>query len=373
MRQAARAEREQPSSELILDVRNAVHRYGSYVALHGVSISARRGEFLTLLGQSGSGKTTLLRIIAGLEMPTSIETLDIGGQDVRTKPAAQRDCCTVFQGYALFPHMSVLENVEFGMRVRGVAAGERKARALEALGVVRLQGKENRRVHQLSGGEKQRVGLARAIVTRPSILLLDEPLGALDERLRIDMQSELLTLQKSLGITFIYVTHSQDEALTMSDRVALMRGGRIEQLGAPSDLYEKPVNRFVADFMGCSNLIAGQVSSLEEDGRVVLDVEGHRFSGRWTGRKAPEKGARAHMAIRAERISASPGGANQVPGRLERAVYKGARIEGMFATPIGTVVANLGAPSIPLGTDIVLRWASEQAAVVPDDEARTGP
>jgi len=206
-----------------LVVERATHRFGDVTAVDDVSITAKHGEFLTLLGESGSGKTTLLRIIAGLERPTIIGRLQIGGEDVIEVPASMRNCTTVFQHYALFPHMSVGQNIEYGLRVRSVSKAERRQRAEAALKLVRLEGLAGRRVHQLSGGQRQRVALARSLVTEPAILLLDEPLGALDEKLRVDMQVELKDLHERLGITFIYVTHSQEEALTMSDRIILMR------------------------------------------------------------------------------------------------------------------------------------------------------
>src|SRR4051794_22052775 len=239
---AAKGSRAQP----MLEVTAVTHRYGSVIALDRVTVGAAAGEFLTILGESGSGKTTLLRIISGLERPSEVEALRIAGQDVRHLTASARNCTTVFQHYALFPHMSVGENVAYGLRVRGVPLHEREERTAEALKLVRLGDKADRRVHQLSGGERQRVALARALVTRPAILLLDEPLGALDEKLRLDMQLELLELHKKLGVTFVYITHSQEEALTMSDRVILMRHGRIEQEGPPRVLFDHPVSRFVA-------------------------------------------------------------------------------------------------------------------------------
>ena len=248
----------------ILQVEHATHRFGDVVALNDVSITARRGEFLTLLGESGSGKTTLLRIVAGLERPTRIARIAIDGEDVSAIPASRRNCTTVFQHYALFPHMSVGQNVEYGLRVRGIDKDQRRKRAEDALALVRLLDKYGRRVHQLSGGERQRVALARALVTEPAILLLDEPLGALDEKLRVDMQVELLDLHEKLGLTFIYVTHSQEEALTMSDRIILMRRGRIVQEGPPTDLFDRPATRFVADFMGVENLLEGTIEERAE-------------------------------------------------------------------------------------------------------------
>jgi len=229
-------------------------RYGRVLAVDNVSLTIAEGEFFTLLGPSGSGKTTLLRLIAGFERPDS-GRIELGGRDVTGVPPYARATNTVFQDYALFPHMTVAANVEYGLKVQHVPAAERRRRVEDGLTMVRLAGLGYRRPSQLSGGQRQRVALARAIVNQPHVLLLDEPLGALDLKLRQEMQLELKRIQRGVGITFIYVTHDQDEALTMSDRVAVLAGGRIEQLGSPVDLYEHPANEFVAGFIGVSNVI----------------------------------------------------------------------------------------------------------------------
>ncbi len=228
--------------------------YGEVVAVEGVDLDVAPGEFFTLLGPSGSGKTTTLRMIAGFELPDR-GSVELRGADVTRLPPYVRDVNTVFQDYALFPHMTVGENVEYAMRVKRVPKAERRQRAAEALGIVALAGYESRKPDQLSGGQRQRVALARAIVNRPLVLLLDEPLGALDLKLRQQMQIELKTIQQEVGITFIYVTHDQDEALTMSDRVAVFNEGRIEQVGLPAEIYEQPANEFVAGFVGVSNVL----------------------------------------------------------------------------------------------------------------------
>jgi putative spermidine/putrescine transport system ATP-binding protein len=233
--------------------------YGDVVAVGGVDLDIAAGEFFTLLGPSGSGKTTTLRVIAGFERPDA-GRVELQGVDVTRVAPSQRAVNTVFQDYALFPHMTVAENVEYGLRVRGVGRRERRARVDEVLERVRLPGLGDRKPGQLSGGQRQRVALARAIVNRPPVLLLDEPLGALDLKLRQEMQSFLQTLQRDLGITFVYVTHDQEEALTMSDRLAVFNAGRIEQVGPPADVYEHPQTEFVAGFVGVSNV-------LERDGR----------------------------------------------------------------------------------------------------------
>jgi len=236
-----------------------VKRYGEVAAVDGVDLDVQRGEFFTMLGPSGSGKTTTLRLIAGFERPDA-GTVELAGDDVSDRPPFARDVNTVFQDYALFPHMTVGENVAYGMRISKVAKAERERRTTEALEMVRLPGLSRRKPAQLSGGQRQRVALARAIVNRPQVLLLDEPLGALDLKLRQEMQVELKSIQEHVGITFVYVTHDQEEALTMSDRIAVFNHGRIVQVGAPAEVYEQPGNEFVAGFVGVSNV-------LERDGR----------------------------------------------------------------------------------------------------------
>ena len=240
----------------LIEIRNLAKSFGSVKAVDGVDLDIHAGEFLTLLGPSGSGKTTVLRMIAGFETPDS-GSIKLNGIDITYLPPYERDVNTVFQDYALFPHMDVISNIEYGLKVKGVAKDERREKALRALEQVRLSGYENRKPHQLSGGQRQRVALARALVNRPAVLLLDEPLGALDLKLRQQMQIELKELQREVGITFIFVTHDQEEALTMSDRIAVFDKGRIQQLDKPSAIYERPTNEFVAGFVGISNLISG--------------------------------------------------------------------------------------------------------------------
>ena len=230
--------------------------FGSVVAVDGIDLEIADGEFFAMLGPSGSGKTTVLRMIAGFEEPTT-GRIELAGRDVTGTPPFARDVNTVFQDYALFPHMTVLQNVEYGLRVKKVARPERRRRAEEALATVRLGGYGDRRPTQLSGGQRQRVALARALVNRPRVLLLDEPLGALDLKLRREMQLELKQIQRDVGITFVFVTHDQEEALTMSDRIAVFDAGRIEQVATPAELYERPSTSFVAGFVGTSNLLTG--------------------------------------------------------------------------------------------------------------------
>jgi putative spermidine/putrescine transport system ATP-binding protein len=254
-------------------------RYGDVVAVAGVDLDVRDGEFFSMLGPSGSGKTTTLRMIAGFEVPTGGRIL-LHGRDVTNVAPFDRDVNTVFQDYALFPHMSVGDNVGYGLMVRKVGRRERSERVAEALRMVRLDGYEARRPSQLSGGQRQRVALARALVNRPRVLLLDEPLGALDLKLREEMQIELKSIQQQVGITFIYVTHDQEEALTMSDRLAVFNAGRIVQLGTPAEVYERPATRFVAGFVGTSNLLTGDVarSIVGRDGTFTIRPEKIRLA-----------------------------------------------------------------------------------------------
>jgi putative spermidine/putrescine transport system ATP-binding protein len=240
--------------ELDIRLRGLRKSYGDVVALAGIDLDIARGEFFTLLGPSGSGKTTTLRLIAGFEQPDAGE-VQLAGRDVAALPPYARDVNTVFQDYALFPHMTVGENVDYGLRIRKVARDERRRRTAEALALVQLTGYDTRKPAQLSGGQRQRVALARAIVNRPRVLLLDEPLGALDLKLRQEMQIELKRIQQEVGITFVYVTHDQEEALTMSDRMAVFNAGAIEQVGAPAEVYERPQSEFIAGFVGVSNVL----------------------------------------------------------------------------------------------------------------------
>ena len=284
-------------------LRGLTRRFGDVVAVDGVDVDVYDGEFLTLLGPSGSGKTTVLRMIAGFERPDA-GTIELAGVDVTSLPPNARDVNTVFQDYALFPHMTVQKNVEYGLKVKRIPKAERVQRANEALDAVRLGGYGERTPMQLSGGQRQRVALARALVNRPRVLLLDEPLGALDLKLREQMQVELKQIQRDVGITFVFVTHDQDEALTMSDRIAVFSEGSIAQLGAPSEVYEHPATPFVAGFVGTSNLLA------DEAARAVLGSD-----GTWSIR--PEK-------IRVLRPD-SAGAANDrtARGTLREVVYVG--------------------------------------------------
>ena len=267
-----------PSAAVTLE--RLVKRYGDVEAVSGIDLEIADGEFFSMLGPSGSGKTTTLRMIAGFETPTEGRIL-LHGRDVTGVPPFDRDVNTVFQDYALFPHMSVGENVAYGLAIRKVARAEREARVADAMRMVRLEGYDRRRPGNLSGGQRQRVALARALVNRPRVLLLDEPLGALDLKLREEMQIELKAIQGQVGITFIYVTHDQEEALVMSDRIAVFNRGRIEQVGTPADVYEHPRTTFVAGFVGTSNLLGGSAAQavLGTDGTFTVRPEKIRLAG----------------------------------------------------------------------------------------------
>jgi putative spermidine/putrescine transport system ATP-binding protein len=279
-------------------------QFGDTMAVDGVSLEVRQGEFFSLLGPSGSGKTTCLRMIAGFEAPTEGRVL-LQGRDVTRLAPYQRDVNTVFQDYALFPHMTVGQNVEYGLKVTGVPREDRRRRVQEALRMVRLEGFERRKPAQLSGGQRQRVALARALVNQPSVLLLDEPLGALDLKLRQEMQIELKAIQERVGLTFIYVTHDQEEALTMSDRLAVMNAGRIEQVGTPADVYERPETAFVAGFVGVSNTLSGEAARQVTGSDATITVR-------------PEK-------IRMIGVEERPGpNESTLTGRVRDVVYVGA-------------------------------------------------
>jgi len=344
----------------------ALHKsYGPIEAVRGIDLAVARGEFLTLLGPSGCGKTTTLRLVAGFEMPTS-GAIRLHGADITGAPPYRRPVNTVFQSYALFPHLSVGENVAFGLRMRGVPPAQRQARVQEALRGVALAGFEHRRPRELSGGQQQRVALARALVNRPEILLLDEPLGALDLLLRRQMQVELKVLHREVGITFIYVTHDQEEALAMSDRVAVMQAGRIEQVGTPTEVYERPHSRFVAGFVGETSLIEGEVAEVAGD---LLQVRAGGILMRARGQA--RRGAQVILSIRPERWKSGPQAAqtpNRLKGRLVEAVYAGSVLRQVVDLPGGIriVVACAGTSAAPpVGAEIEVGVAPEDLVVLP--------
>jgi len=309
--------------------------YGAVVAVEHVELEVRRGEFFTMLGPSGSGKTTCLRMIAGFERPEG-GRVELGGQDVTDLPPAERDVNTVFQDYALFPHMSVAENVGYGMRVKRVAKQQRAERVREALAMVRLEGYGERRPGQLSGGQRQRVALARALVNRPRVLLLDEPLGALDLKLRQQLQVELKRIQEDVGITFVYVTHDQDEALSMGDRIAVMDAGRVLRVGSPHEVYDEPGSRFVAGFVGVSNLLELGVEAVADGAATLRLGADDDVSAPATAELEP--GATAIVTIRPERITLHHGDAPAQDGRCRA---HGRVSETLYAGPTTRFVVSL--------------------------------
>ena len=323
-------------------------RFGNFVAVSGLGLDIPPGEFFSLLGPSGCGKTTTLRMIAGFERPSGGHIF-LDGKDVSDTPPNRRNVNTVFQSYALFSHLTVAENVAFGLRFAKASREETRSRVGEALSLVRMQELRDRRPHQLSGGQQQRVALARALILNPSVLLLDEPLGALDAKLRKALQIELKALQEQVGITFVYVTHDQEEALTMADRLAVMNEGRIEQVGSPREVYEEPASAYVADFLGVSNMLDAQVVGADSDGRCRVRIgDSELFASRGdTSARGPVK-----VVVRPERVRVeAPGetGENRLPGKIERIVYAGAISQVVVSldrgTPIRCMLANDGAGS----------------------------
>ncbi|MGP3925773.1 ABC transporter ATP-binding protein [Streptomyces sp. 8N616] len=347
---AAPAGARTPAAPVALRLAGVRKQFGDVTAVAGVDLDIRDGEFFSLLGPSGSGKTTLLRLVAGFERPTA-GRIELAGRDVTALPPHRRDVHTVFQDYALFPHMNVEQNVAYALTVRGVRRAERLARAREALETVRLAGYGPRRPAQLSGGQRQRVALARALVDRPRVLLLDEPLGALDLKLRQRMQTELGEVQRTTGVTFLLVTHDQEEALTMSDRIAVVEGGRIEQVGTPAEVYERPATAFVAGFVGDTNLLRGP-DALRLVGRP----------GTYSIR--PER-------IRLAAPDGKPGpGEHSAPGRIADVVYAGAhtrvRIDLDGGGRITAVLRSGDRTPGGAGSEVLALWPDEAPYEVPD-------
>src|ERR1700728_1506168 len=310
-------------------------RFDDVEAVAGIDLHIARGEFFSILGPSGCGKTTTLRLVAGFEQPTS-GSIFLDGEDVANRPAHKRKVNTVFQSYALFPFLTVAENVAFGLRYQKQTKAEVAARVGTALELVRLIGYEKRRPSQLSGGQQQRVALARALVLNPTVLLLDEPLGALDAKLRRALQVELKALQERVGITFIYVTHDQEEALTMSDRLAVMNAGRIAQIGTPREVYEEPADSYVADFLGAANLIEIQIMERTVDSASTLKLGDSLLTTSVAVPAAP--GATGQAVIRPERVRVEAHGSpgpNRVPALVERVVYLGAATQVLLRLATG--------------------------------------
>ncbi|HJQ49778.1 MAG TPA: ABC transporter ATP-binding protein [Gaiellaceae bacterium] len=340
-------------------------RFDDVVAVDAVSLDIDRGKFFALLGPSGCGKTTTLRMIGGFEEPTE-GRIELGGVDVAPLPPYKRDVNTVFQSYALFPHLSIFENVAFGLRRRGVKGGELRQRVGESLELVGLAGLERRKPRQLSGGQQQRIALARALVNRPRVLLLDEPLGALDLKLRKEMQLELKRIQHEVEITFVHVTHDQEEAMTMADQIVIMNGGHIEQLGTPTELYEQPKTAFVAGFLGVSNLLAATVAG---DGTVkltdgtVVQVPRDALGGR-TGT--------VQIGVRPEKLRIGGGEANSLAGSVSESAYIGVSTQYIVDTPAGPVTVYVQndrtGSQVATGERLSLSWSPDSTFVVDAEE-----
>jgi spermidine/putrescine transport system ATP-binding protein len=341
------------ANDFAVELRDVVKRYGSVAAVDHVTLSIRHKEFFSLLGPSGCGKTTCLRMVAGFERPTSGQVV-IDSKVMGLTPPFQRNVNTVFQSYALFPHMTVEQNVAFGLEMKGVPRPDIARRTGEALELVRLPHLAKRYPKQMSGGQQQRVALARALVNRPKVLLLDEPLGALDLKLRKEMQIELKTLQQEVGITFVYVTHDQEEALTMSDRIAVMSAGKALQVGSPLEIYERPSCRFVADFIGETNFLEGTVEEVRGDYAALVIGDGRRFVGRAV--EGVRAGAAATLSVRPEKMQLVESPAAGAPNTYEVTVFSIA-----YVGSDTRVIINLGAQHIDV-------WEQNSTSTLnPDD------
>jgi spermidine/putrescine transport system ATP-binding protein len=316
---------------------NVSKRFGEFVAVEDLSLDIYEGEFFSLLGPSGCGKTTTLRMIAGFEEPTEGE-ISVAGQEVQGVPPYRRPVNTVFQSYAIFPHLNVFDNVAFGLRRAGVKGEELRRRVTEACAMVQLEGFEKRKPSMLSGGQQQRVALARALVNRPKVLLLDEPLGALDLKLRKEMQLELKSLQHEVGITFVYVTHDQEEALTMSDRIAVMNEGRVQQVADPTTLYELPRNRFVANFIGQTNVFSGTVESIEGERVALRTRAGTSIEAVTREGIEVEVGAQAQATVRPEKVRFGSTGDNVLSVQVRQIAYLGVSTQYITELPDGTTL-----------------------------------
>jgi spermidine/putrescine transport system ATP-binding protein len=366
-----------PEVDIRLD--RVTKAFGDTIAVDDLSLDIEEGEFFSMLGPSGCGKTTTLRMIGGFDDPTR-GTIYLGGRDVTDLPPYRRDVNTVFQSYALFPHFNVFENVAFGLRRKKVDKSEIERRVGESLELVDLVGFDQRKPGQMSGGQQQRVALARALVNRPKVLLLDEPLGALDLKLRKQMQLELKRIQEEVGITFIYVTHDQEEAMTMSNRLAVMRHGKAEQIGPPEDVYENPQTQFVAGFLGASNLLDGELKEQRNGTSTVLLTGGDTVN--LPSERAPfESGASVKVGVRPEKITIEPdneqataSGLNSVSGLLRMSTYIGVshqyKVEGPGGATLTVWVQNLGAIPAPRpGERVRLSWQPEHTfAVLPQED-----
>jgi spermidine/putrescine transport system ATP-binding protein len=350
-----------PADVRLLDV---TKRFEDVLAVDDLSLEIEAGRFYALLGPSGCGKTTTLRMIGGFEEPTS-GCIELGGRDVTGLPPYKRDVNTVFQSYALFPHLSVFENVAFGLRRKGVGGAQLRGRVGEMLELIGLPEVAKRKPRQLSGGQQQRIALARALVNHPRVLLLDEPLGALDLKLRKQMQLELKRIQHEVGITFVHVTHDQEEAMTMADAIAVMNRGKIEQLGTPGELYEQPRTAFVAGFLGVSNLLHGTASG---NGSVRLDA-----GGEVKVRSLDGLSARVAVGVRPEKLRLGDGEANRLPGRVAEIAYVGVSTQYVVETAAGLLQiyvqnSDPGAATVARGAEVTVSFSPDAAFVVQPEE-----
>jgi spermidine/putrescine transport system ATP-binding protein len=360
-----------PSEGVAISLEGVRKRFGDVEAVREMTAELREGEFFTMLGPSGCGKTTTLRMIAGFEQPDEGRIL-LRGDDVTDVPPNLRNVNMVFQHYALFPHMSIYDNVAFGLKLKKLGKSETKDRVSELLRIVELEGYEKRRPSQLSGGQQQRVALARALVNRPAALLLDEPLGALDVKLRKQLQLELKRIQEELGTTFVYVTHDQEEALAMSDRIAVMNGGLVEQVGSPREIYERPRTAFVADFIGSLNAVDFRVDSVDGDLAVMRAPQGGRLVVSATRETRP--GTSVKVAVRPERIrieaanGRAPEGGSRVDGTIAQVVYLGSLTQFHVDTECGRIVSHRmndeASAGLGEGRRVTLTWAPEHSAVL---------
>ena len=354
-------------NEALLEVKGLVKSYDGNRVLNDISFTVAPGEFLTMLGPSGCGKTTTLRIIAGLTEPDGGD-IRLNGQDISNLPPEKRDVNTVFQSYALFPHMNVEKNIAYGLKLKGLKKEVRQQKVREMLRLVRLEGYEKRMPSQLSGGQRQRIAIARAVVLEPKILLLDEPLGALDLKLRQQMQFELKEIQRNLGIAFVYITHDQEEALNMSDRIAVMNQGMIEQMGTPEEIYEHPQTRFAAEFIGQSVLLESNIAERNPDGSLILEYEGLRFPARKSDGELT--GGRAALCLRTERLSVSQEKTceTSLPAKVLSRQYAGGVLRTVVRIASGReipVIRPAGGTGANVGDDVYLEWNRDDQAVVP--------
>jgi spermidine/putrescine transport system ATP-binding protein len=366
-------------ADTVIGIERVTKRFDDFIAVDGAHFAIERGEFFSMLGPSGCGKTTTLRMIAGFELP-SAGRITLEGKDVSRVPPYKRNVNTVFQHYALFPHMSVADNVAFGPRSKRVSKDETNKRVKELLDVVRLTDFADRRPGQLSGGQQQRVALARALVNYPSALLLDEPLGALDLKLRQAMQLELKRIQREVGITFIYVTHDQEEALTMSDRIAVMSNGKVEQIASPEEIYSSPASVFVAGFIGVANLLAATVESLRDDEAEVALAGGTRVVVP-LGPTRPEAHGRATVMVRPERLGVAvvepSAGVPHLRTTVSDLTFQGPLVRAALRTVDGTeVVAHIGPeddlPMLRPGDPVWITWERDAARLLPGMDERVG-